>query len=235
MLSLFKKISLPVLFIFLTRPEIVFSEVVQAGVIPFSPFYEVEDGEVKGGIYTDILELTLERAGLEYSINAYPAGELFSGIENGDIHVWMGTPANGAFVSSRPITETNIMVYTSSSVSPPSSVEGLKGKRVLVIEGYNYGGLMKKLSAPSMGIILDRLKSHETVFSRLSSGLERYAVDYQEPAGKAMSDLKIKNIKSHILKTVEVRFYVSKKAPDAEKLMEKLMKAYGALKVEGHF
>ncbi|WP_027359201.1 type 2 periplasmic-binding domain-containing protein [Desulforegula conservatrix] len=213
----------------------VFSEVVKAGVISFSPYYIVEGGEVKGGVYTDILERMMERAGLKYSIQAYPVAELFSGIENGDIQIWMGTPVNGAISSPRKIAEANILVYTPSSVSPPSSIDGLSGKRVLVIDGYNYGGLLKKMSEPSRSIILDRVRSHETAFKRLSSGLERFVVDYQTPAEKTISDMKIKNLKSHILSTVDVKIYVSKKAPDPEKLMEQLMKAYEALKVEGHF
>jgi len=213
----------------------VFSEVVKAGVISFSPYYIVEDGEVKGGVYTDILERMMERAGLKYSIQAYPVAELFLGIENGDIQIWMGTPVNGAISSPRKIAEANILVYTPSSVSPPSSIDGLSGKRVLVIDGYNYGGLLKKMSEPSRSIILDRVRSHETAFKRLSSGLERFVVDYQTPAEKTISDMKIKNLKSHILSTVDVKIYVSKKAPDPEKLMEQLMKAYEALKVEGHF
>ena len=237
-LSGIDKISALVVFfitVTLLRATPVFSEVVNAGVISFPPYYIVEKGEVKGGVYTDILERMMERAGLKYSIQAYQVGELFSGIENGDIHIWMGTPVNGAISSPRKIAEVNILVYTPSSISPPSSIDGLAGKRVLVIDGYNYGGLLKKLSEPSRGIVVDRVRSHETAFKRLSSGLERFVVDYQTPAEKTISDLKVKNLKSHILSTVDVKIYVSKKAPDPEKLMEQLMKAHEALKVEGHF
>lgn len=219
----------------LVRAEPAFSEVITAGVISFSPYYIVEKGVVKGGVYTDILERMMERAGLKYSIKAYSVSELFAGIENGDVQIWMGTPVNGAISSPRKIAEANILVYTQSTISPPSSMDGLAGKRVLVIDGYNYGGLLKKLSEPSRGIIVDRVKSHETAFKRLSSGLERFVVDYQTPAEKTISDLKIMNLKSHILSTIDVKIYVSKKAPEPEKLMEKLMKAYVALKVEGHF
>lgn len=220
---------------FIIRPESVLAETINAGVISFPPYYVVENGEVKGGIYTELLERVLERAGLSYTIQAYPVGELFSGIENGDVHIWMGTPARGAISSPRKIAEANILVYTPSSISPPSSMDGLNGKRILVIDGYNYGGLLKKLSESSRGIVIDKVRSHESAFKRLSSGLERFVVDYQTPAEKTISDLKIKNVKSHILSTVDVKIYVSRKAPEPEKLMEKLMKAYEALKVEGHF
>lgn len=212
-----------------------YGETINAGVIDFPPYYVVEEGELKGGIYAELLKGVMERAGLAYNVQAYSVPELFSGIENGDIHIWMGTPARGAISSPRKIAEANILVYTPSSLSPPSSIDGLNGKRVIVLEGYNYGGLLKKLSEPSRGIVVDRVRSHETAFKRLSSGLERFVIDYQVPAEKAISDLKIRNIKSHILSTVDVKIYVSRKAPEPEMLMEKLMKAYEALKVEGHF
>jgi len=236
-LSGISKVSVVVLvfgILAVLRPGPVFSEAVKAGIISFPPYYIVEKGEVKGGIYTDILEKMMERAGLKYSVMAYPVSELFAGIESGDIHIWMGTPLNGAISSPRKIAEANILVYTPSSVSPPSSIDGLAGKRVLVIEGYNYGGLVKKMSEPSRGIIVDRVKSHESAFKRLASGLERFVVDYQTPAEKTISDLQIKSLKSHILSTVDVKIYVSKKAPEPERLMEQLIKAYEALKVEGH-
>lgn len=219
----------------LAFPFTAFAEVIKVGVISFPPYYVVEKGVVKGGVYTEVLEKMMDRAGIKYSIEAYSVPDLFSGIENGDIHIWMGTPVNGAISSPRKIAEANILVYTPSSISPPASIDGLAGKRVLVIDGYNYGGLLKKMADSQKGIIIDRVKSHETAFKRLASGLEFYVLDYKTPADKAISDLKIKNIKAHILSSVEVKIYVSKKAAEPENLLEQLLKAYDALKVEGHF
>lgn len=212
----------------------------EVGLLDFPPYYVLgRNEEVKGGLFVDMLVKILDRAGLEYSFAGYPPKRLYSNVGKGITHIWMGTLGveeyeGKTLVSPQIMAEINLHVFSMDKVAPlPKNLEELKGKSVITIFGYNYGGVIKFLEDPSNKIILEPAKTHESAFMMLQMGRAGFVLDYLEPAGEALSKLALPDLRHAPIKVLPLYIHVSKTLPDAQQIMDKIMKAHDDLKKEG--
>lgn len=217
-----------------------YSAPLEIGVLNLPPYYIVEnDTTVAGGYYVDMLKQVFEKAGLEYVFKGYPAKRLYKNVGDGTTQVWMGTLGVAEYegktiISPKQTSEINLEVYTLGSAELlPKTVEDLKGKAVITIFGYNYGGTLKFLEDPQNNIKTEPAKTHESAFKMLQAGRAPFLLDYKEPASEVIPKLNIQDIKKSSIKTLGIYIHINNKVPDAQAIMDKLMKAYDALKAEG--
>lgn len=217
-----------------------YSAPLEIGALNFPPYYVVEnDTTVTGGYYIDMLKQVFEKAGVEYTFKGYPAKRLYMNLGNGTTQVWMGTLGVAEYegktlVSPKKLAEINLAVYsTGPADSIPKSIDDLKGKSVITIFGYNYGGAIKFLDDPQNKIKTEPSKTHDAAFKMLQAGRAPFVLDYIEPASEVLSKLNIPDIKKNEIKSLGMFIHISNKVPDAQAIMDKLMKAYDELKAEG--
>lgn len=216
------------------------SEPLEIGLLDLPPYYVLgKNEEVKGGLFVDMLAKIFDRAGIEYSFAGYPPKRLYSNLGKGITHVWMGTLGvveyeGKTLVSPKKMAEINLHVFSIHKDTPlPKSLDELKGKSVITIFGYNYGGVIKFLEDPSNKIFLEPARTHESAFMMLKLDRAGFALDYIEPAGEALSKLQLQGINHAPITVLPLYLHVSKTLPDAQQIMYKLMKAYDDLKAEG--
>lgn len=217
-----------------------FSAPLEIGALNFPPYYNVEnESVVTGGYYVDMLKMVFDKAGLEYVFRGYPAKRLYMNVASGTTQIWMGTLGVAEYegktiVSPKKISEINLAIYFKGSDGfVPKSLEDLKGKSVITIFGYNYGGDVRFLEDPRNEIKAEPAKTHEAAFRMLQVGRAPFVLDYTEPASEVLSRLNIQDIKKSDIKTLGMYIHISNKLPDAQAIMDRLMKAHGDLIAEG--
>lgn len=213
---------------------------IEIGALDFPPYYVVENNtDIKGGLLVDWLKMMCEKAGIEYTLKGYPPKRLYTNVGDGTTNLWLGTLGVAEYegktlVSPKQLIDIHLEVYTlGDEASLPKTVDDLKGKSLITIFGYNYAGVLKFLNDPANNIKTEPAKTHENAFKMLQVGRAPFVLDYKEPASDTLAKINIPGIKKSTIKVVPLYINISNKTPDAQALMDKLMKAYDELKAEG--
>lgn len=208
------------------------------GVLNFQPFYVVEDGNEPYGLFIDYLKAALIKCNLPYSIKGYPPKRLYKYLTEGEADIFLGVKGvpeleGNVLYSNEKITEIDLRVYSRPGTAPIKSKEELKGKRILTIRGYSYGGFIKYLENPENKITSDMTNGHELAFKKLQAQRADYLLDYSAPAETALKSVIIPGIENHSISLLDIVLIVSKKTPDAQGLLNRLEQAFRELKQDG--
>lgn len=226
------------LILILSLPLKAQSEPLKVGVLDFPPFYIVKNETDVSGTMADVLRKTLDKAGISYVIKGYPPKRLYKELAEGSVHIWMGIKGvpdyeGKVLYGASQTGEIEIRLYTTADKPLLNSLDDMKGKKIITIRGYGYGGMVTFLNDPKNGITSDPTDGHDLAFKKLIKGRSDYVLDYKQPAEDTISKDMITGLKFSSLKNIKLYFIVSKKAPDAENNMKKIEAAYLTLKKEG--
>jgi len=217
-----------------------FAAPLEIGALHFPPYYLVENGStVTGGYLTYYIKKIFATAGLDYVFKGYPPKRLYLNVGNGTTQIWLGTIGvpeyEGKTLVSKKILAINLEVYSAGPAETlPKTLDDLKGKSVITIRGYAYGGMIFALQDPKNNIKLEIANSHATGFEMLRVGRADFLFDYIEPATETLANMNFPNVNKRSWKAIDIYFHVSKSLPDAQAIMDKLMKAHDALTDEGY-
>ncbi|MBF0228406.1 MAG: transporter substrate-binding domain-containing protein [Desulfamplus sp.] len=211
---------------------------IQVHVFNFQPFYVVEEGKEPSGLLIESLKVALEKCNIAYSIKGYPPKRVYNNLAEGKSDIFLGVKGVPEFegnvlYSSEKITQIDLRVYNRQDTQPIKTKEELKGKKILTIRGYSYGGFIKYLEDPANQITLDVTDGHELAFKKLQGKRADYLLDYSAPAETTLKSVIIPGIQNHSISLLDVFLIVSKKNPDAENILKKIEQAFIDLKKEG--
>lgn len=239
-----RKIIAPSIFILLTccaffNPVVVEAGPFRVGIHHIPPFSVIEKSGDYKGILVELLEKVLKKAGISYTVTGVPQKRLYNDLATGDMDITMGVKGVPAYegkvlFSEFAVTNFDLRVYARKSTALIRNKEELRGKKVLVILGYGYGGLIRFLKDPANHITIDPTATHVLAFRKLRAERADYVIDYHRPASVAITEEGMaKEVISHSLFNVNIYFIVSKKTPTARKLMKQMEEAYQSLRAEG--
>ncbi|WP_428609802.1 substrate-binding periplasmic protein [Sedimenticola sp.] len=184
-----------------------------------------ENGILKNPLL-DFAERLFSRAGIPWHSTPYPAKRLFSnlkqGVSNFSMLVRAASLESCCLFSQQPVTHTELRVYRLADAAPITDKEALKGKRVITIHGYSYGGLGRFIRDPANNIEIINTPRHESAFAMLAHQRADYLLDYTGPSMEVLAAEPIPGIENHILTTLNVYLVLHKDYPDAEQVMKKL-------------
>jgi len=208
------------------------------GALNFPPFYLVEDGQEPSGILIDYMKASLDKCSITYSIQGYPAKRLYKYLADGRTNIFLGPKGvpeleGNVLYGNEKITQIDLRIYTRQETPLPKTKEALKGITIITIRGYGYGGLIKFLEDPANHIKLDVTDAHKFAFKKLQLKRADYLLDYSVPAETTLKSVIIRGIQNYSISLLDVFFIVSKKTPDAEKLLKQVEQAFVDLKKEG--
>lgn len=211
---------------------------IRIGVLNFQPFYVFEKNQEPSGIFIDYLKAALNRCNLSYSIKGYPPKRLYKYLAEGEADIFLGVKGvpeleGNVLYSNDKITQIDLRVYSRQDITPIINKEDFKGKSILTIRGYSYGGFIKYLEDPANKIVTDMTNSHELAFKKLQAKRADYLLDYSAPSNKALKAVGITSIDSHSILLLDIVLIVSKKTPNAQNLLNKMEQAFKDLKEEG--
>lgn len=220
-------------------PYAVNAEALQVGYLEFPPFTFTNDEKKPDGIFVNITEHILNTAQLSYNIKKYPPARLYSDVAKGDVHIWpgiKGVPAHKdtTLASESTVFKITLNVYSIGDKSPIQSKDDLKGKNIIVLRGYSYGGLIKFLEDPNNNIqIKGKVNSHESAFKMLTKQRADYVLDYKYPSDKVLKNLDIPRLTHTTISVLPAQWIVSKATPNAEDVVKILDTTYQQLLQDG--
>ncbi len=215
-------------------PAVADDRTYHVGILDFPPYSVIEKSGAYKGIMVDLMEKVLKHAGIPYTVKGFPQKRLFSNLSTGKTDIYMGTKGvpfyqGKVIFSDFAVAELDLRVYARKGTPLIQTIEQLKDKRVIVIMGYGYGGLVRFLKDPVNHIIMDPSHTHTLAFRKLKAKRADYVLDYRRPASIAIEEVGIEGVQSHSISKLSIYFIVSKKTPGATELMERMEKAYKSL------
>jgi ABC-type amino acid transport substrate-binding protein len=171
-------------------------------------------------------EALLSRMQLNWSASPYPAERMFKRLEQGksNFSILVKAPrlAEKCVFSKKPVVFTELRVYRKENMPAVKSKEDLKGKNLIVIRGYSYGGIGRYLRDPATNVIIHEAPRHDSAFEMLAFGRAEYLLDYAGPSGEVLALHPQPGVAYDALERLNIYLVLSKGYPDAEMMMEKL-------------
>lgn len=173
-----------------------------------------------------LADVLFRKAGIPWHGAGYPATRMFENLRNGTSEFSMLVRASAlqecCLVGRKPVTSTELRVYSHADAPPVRSKEDLVGRSVITIQGYSYGGLLAFIADRKNNIGNNVAATHDAAFAMLERKRADYLIDYTGPSTEILALRPIKNLRHDVLDRLDVYLVLSKKRPDAEKLMNRL-------------
>jgi len=204
---------------------------IKVGTTSFPPFYVVNQDQTASGIYLDIIEKTLQHAGLDYRLDIYPTKRLYRNLGNGGTDLFLGIKGSpeydkNVFYSSTVISQIQMRIYAIGDTPLPETKEDLNNHKIITMRGYGYGGLVSYFSNPTNNIKVTSTSKHRASFLMLKDKRADYVINYKQPSDTALANIEIPNLKYTNFYDAKVYFIISKGTPHAEIVLKKLETAY---------
>lgn len=203
------------------------SEQIRVGYIEFPPVFSTGREGLPEGILIDLGRRVLKQAGLTGIFKSYPTKRMSRYLAAGEIHLWMGLSTlpefnETAYIGESTLFSIELRAYTITGAPPIKTKDDLNGKSILTMRGYSYGGWVDYIEDPVNKITTHKLDTHISAFQALSRGKFDYLLDYRMPSDEALKQIELDNLTFNTISSFDAKFVVSKKAPDAKKLLKKL-------------
>ncbi|HLO77286.1 MAG TPA: amino acid ABC transporter [Magnetospirillum sp.] len=191
----------------------VWTTVLDAQGLPANPLIKAADA-----IFT--------RAGLKWGAHPYPAARMFETLRNGTANFSMlvKSPAldQCCLVGRNPIASTELQVLRSPGKPTIRQRQDFRGKSVILLRGYSYGGLLAELSAPDSGVTVYSAVNRQAAFVMLEHGRADYLLDYAGPIAEILAGRPDLDLRRDTLDRLEVFLVLSRAYPDAEATLARL-------------
>lgn len=203
-------------------------EVVDAlefGYIELPPFgYTNKEGEA-GGYLAEVSRAIFERMELPIYFRPLPAPRLYHQIATGDTAMTLGPAglhqlANHAYESEVPAVTLTLSIYRREDTQPVSSVEELRGKRVVLMQGYSYGRLVGFFEREADNMDLMRARTHDSALNMLIYDRADYLLSYQTSVESVMERHDFRGLEGDVVGELPVHYFVSHQVPFGRKLVE---------------
>ncbi|WP_372628103.1 hypothetical protein [Arsukibacterium sp.] len=121
--------------------------------------------------------------------------------------------------SAQPVAMMELAVYWQPGTRPIRQLNDLYNSRLIVMSGYTYGGLRKKLE-PGYGLIrqLIEIEQHRLGIEALQLDRGEYFLSYRH----AMPPESEHQLNYHILDSIEMFLWLRQALPDSEKLIKQI-------------
>mgnify|MGYP000408282332 CR=1 FL=1 len=213
----------------------VYSQPLAVGILDFPPFYECQ-GEHLSGIHADLLKAVIKEAGYDHEMSCYPTKRLYKNIGSGKIDVFLGIKgpkeySDSVLFSGFKIRDLTLELYALPEKSIPETKEHWPENEFIIINGYNYGGLihyLKELESKKR-ITLHTALEHKNALEMLYRERGDYLLDYKNVIDIVKNELEMNYIQSREVFKLELYFIVSQEHPSAIEVMNNMELAYKRL------
>lgn len=207
---------------------------IRVGLFDFPPlYYQTESGHIEGTLVR-LLDRMVQEAGCSWREHFYAdVPSLAKSLISGELDLIMAIRhplmEKKSVYGSVPLTQLQLNLYHHPDTPAAIAPWALKGKRVAVIRGYGYGGVIDQLLVPEAGIKLFVAAGHHEAFALLMEGRVDYVLDYRGPAEALLaSHADVPLARSH-WSTQDLFLIVSKQLAYPDALIETLEQALGRI------
>lgn len=177
----------------------------------------------------------LERAGIAWHASSYPAPRLMRNLQSGEtqISLLVKNPLLNecCLYSKTSFWLDELRVYWLGDKTAVVSRDDLKGKSVIGLAGFSYGGVTAYLQDPANAVDYNTADSHEAAFAMLKAGRADYVLDYSEPAEKeALAIAPLANLRHATIDMLKVYLVMNKSVPQAQATLDRLEHLHAELR-----
>lgn len=199
----------------------------------FAPFFYTDtDGKIKGTLIS-LADKIITEAGYQIDYKMMPPRRIPVSIKEGSTQVWIGltsTLTDVALIGEQVVAQMDLMSYSIGPKTPIKHSKDLIGKKIVILAGYTYGGLIHFIKDPKNNINYYEVNSHEAAIRFLESGRADYLLNYKAAIKKYVPNNRIKNLIEQPISSYDMNIAVSNVAPNAKRLLAELEAAYLRLK-----
>ncbi len=195
------------------------------------PPYTYQDGEGNpAGVFIEVTRKVVKEAGYQPEFVYLPISRTYLYLINGKIDVWVGVthvPRLFGEVLESGITPVPVQLsaWYRSDTPVLENFEQLRGKTVIVMAGYTYGGLIDWLNAAD-DIDITEAPNHRSAIDMLKRKRGDYLLDYQEPVRQILTQPSDDIIRETSVRTRRTAWVFSLANPEAAVLQQKFDSAY---------
>ncbi|MDX1635903.1 MAG: transporter substrate-binding domain-containing protein [Marinobacter sp.] len=209
----------------------------RVGYVEFPPFEYRDASGQPAGRFIELTRRVAEEAGYQLEFVYLPISRAYFSLVNGSIDLWPGLtliPAlNEAVVASRSRPLQVQLSAWSLKIHPPiTQFSDLKGKTLILISGYTYGGL-RDILAMDKDIRITDAPNHEAALHMLGRGRGTHLLNYTHPIEQLLETLPIASLRQSPLRVRQAAWLVSRQRDDAIAIRDALDAAYEALVARG--
>lgn len=197
------------------------------------PYVANERGEQIDGPLLRLAAAVFGKAGIPWRGEPVPAARLFqnmkSGTSNFTILVHAPSLDECCIVSKKSVIGADLRSYRINNTPAVKSWEQLRGKTVITVAGYSYGGKINFLKDPANSISIEVAQTHRSGFAMLKAGRGEYFLDYDGASEQALKSEPVPNLANDVIDRINLYFILARAYPDAEKVMERLEAIYNTV------
>ena len=212
-------------------------QILQVGYTDFPPFtYQNAQGQ-PAGEFIDVTRKVVFEAGYITEFVFLPHRRLLLQLRNGRVTLAPGISGTPLLVHDTleswvsPVT-LELHAWHLNTQKTLQTLDQIRQKRVLVINGYNYGGLLSWMENQS-DIALTEAPDHRAAIDMLKRNRGDYLLDYYKPVQELLSAPGDENIHSTKLSSREGVWMFALSSPQASILREQFDDAYIRLAEKG--
>ncbi len=207
------------------------------GHIEFPPHYYTDARGQARGHLIEQAHLLADRAGYRLVFRSYPTRRITQLLAEGKIDIILGqntiaSHAQKILTSGITVDRISLRAYSTQQLPPLKQKEDMQGKKILILNGYDYGGWAAYIKDPGNGIHYTTARDHQQALRILTSRDIDYLLDYKLSVEQALQKLPLQQRPSlyfNELFDLPARILVSKKTPGAREILEKFETAFRQL------
>ena len=181
------------------------------------------------GQLVDLLEQVMDHMDQRWTPQFFEVPHLLTNIAEGktDLAMLIRHPLleQKAIYGKLPVGRLILKAYRHPSKPSASTLESLQGKRIILLRGYGYGGMVNKLIDSNKGKPPLFASNREQALQWLTEGKADYLLDYKGPASAAIKKMGYKDISGDTVIDKNIYFVLSGKLVNADSLMARLESA----------
>lgn len=200
--------------------------------------YSDAHGEAQGALVA-LTRLLLHNAGYRVSFRELPSARLYAGLIDGSIDLWPGSPGKPnlqgqTLEANEQLAEIGLNLYYRHGAPAPEFPRDLAARDVILITGYTYWPAVNAaLQDPALRLRQHRTSTHTAALQMLERGRGDFLIDYDQSVNQAVKELGIATPPAVPLARVPIKFIVSARSANPQKLRDDLDQAYRALRAAG--
>ncbi|HDZ57242.1 MAG TPA: transporter substrate-binding domain-containing protein [Pseudomonas xinjiangensis] len=204
--------------------------VLNAAYISFPPITYTDAQGKPAGKLIELANKLAADSGMEITWREYPVKRIHYLLGTGEIDLWpssAGIPAVGEFtLETRPLDiRIRLSAYYNGATRQHSSRADLNNAQLILIRGYTYlGEIDNILRSNSRQPII--APTHSAGLELLQRDRGDYLISFSDPTTEALKKNPLPGLESHPLNEWPLAFIVSKKALEAQRIVDALNSAY---------
>lgn len=187
---------------------------IRVALFNFAPFYDQDAEGQPEGLLVDQWQQLMTQLGCHWQGEFFSVPQLLENILLGksDLALIIHHPMlnDRSDYSNNTLIKIALNIYFLADVEPVTRIEQLAKKRVILIRGYGYGGLISKLIDPAMAIEIHIAENHQAGLEMLRSGRGDYLLGYQQATEQALIKVLIYDLQHSPLQRWNTHVVVSK-------------------------